>query len=280
MIRSPFIALALGLCATPVFADPAARIVSLGGSVTEIVVALGAEDRLIGRDSTSTWPEAITALPDVGYIRMLSPEGVLSLGPDLVIAEPGAGPAEALDVLRNAGVPFIEMPGAPSPEGVLAKVDAVALALDLPEEGARLHARLAADFATLAQKNEDQPVRGKVLFVLGIQAGQVMAGGAGSSADGIIALAGADNAAAAVEGFRMIGDEAIMDMSPDLIVTVSHGAPGEGDPNAAIMAHPVLALTPAAQAGKVLNLDGMLLLGFGPRTPEAASLLHDALYGQ
>ena len=36
---------------------------------------------------------------------------------------------------------------------------------------------------------------------------------------------------------------------------------------------------PAAKSGAILRMDGMLLLGFGPRTPEAAQQLHDALYG-
>ncbi len=63
------------------------RIVSLGGAVTETLVALGEEDRIVARDATSTWPARIRDLPDVGYIRALSPEGVLSMRPDLILAE-------------------------------------------------------------------------------------------------------------------------------------------------------------------------------------------------
>ena len=105
------LALSLALAApalpTAALADPAKRVLTLGGSVTEIAVALGAEDRLIGRDSTSTFPPSVTSLPDVGYFRALSPEGVLALNPDLILSENGAGPREALDVLNAAGIPFI-----------------------------------------------------------------------------------------------------------------------------------------------------------------------------
>src|SRR6478752_3765983 len=57
------------------------RLVSVGGDVTEIIYALGEENRLIARDSTSIYPEAASKLPDVGYMRALSPEGVLAVKP-------------------------------------------------------------------------------------------------------------------------------------------------------------------------------------------------------
>ena len=78
--------------------DPASRVVSIGGAVTEIVYALGEEARLVARDTTSNYPPEATALPDVGYIRRLSPEGVMSVRPDLILSEEGAGPPEALKV--------------------------------------------------------------------------------------------------------------------------------------------------------------------------------------
>ncbi|MGB3455840.1 MAG: ABC transporter substrate-binding protein, partial [Litorimonas sp.] len=76
------------------------RVVSLGGDLTEIVVALGAEDTLIARDATSSFPPSIEALPDVGYVRALNAEGILALSPTLVIASSEAGPPEALEQLR------------------------------------------------------------------------------------------------------------------------------------------------------------------------------------
>src|SRR5690554_4553900 len=88
----------------------AGRVVSLGGAVSEIVVALGQGGRLVARDTTSTWPEAVAALPDVGYLRQLSPEGLISVAPDLILAEEGAGPPEAVEVLRAAAIPFVTIP--------------------------------------------------------------------------------------------------------------------------------------------------------------------------
>ena len=275
MMRLAFLALLLPAMAA---AEPAQRVVSLGGSVTEIAVALGARDRLIGRDATSNHPEAITALPDVGYIRALSAEGVLGLGPDLIISERGAGPAEAVEALRAAGVPFVEMPGEATPEGVLDKISAVAAALDLPAQGDALRAEVAAGLEAARAKAEAVAERRSVLFVLALQGGRVMAGGEGTSAEGIIRLAGADNAATGFRGWKQITDEAVIAAAPDVILMMDRG----GDLAVTaddVLAHPALALTPAAQAGRILRMDGMLVLGFGPRTPQAAADLHAAIYG-
>lgn len=270
-----WLVLALFGVTLPATADT--RIVSLGGSVTEIVVALGAADRLVARDTTSNFPESITALPDVGYIRALSPEGVLSVQPTLILAEDGAGPPEALDVLRAAGVAMVAMPGDPSAEGVLAKITAVAEALNLLDRGARLAADVSAGFDAARAEAATVTTPKKVLFILSLQGGRVMAGGAGTEAEGIIALAGGINAATGFDGYKPMTDEAVLSAAPDVILMMDR----EGDlaiAEADVLAQPALAATPAAAAGAIVWMDGMLLLGFGPRTPDAARALHAALY--
>ena len=285
MMRKPIplrVVLALAVSAaliTPAVAADSKRVVTLGGSVTEIAVALGAADLLVARDSTSTYPAEITALPDVGYIRALSPEGVLSVAPDLILAEADAGPPAAVDVLTAAGVPFQRMPGDPTPAGVVAKIKAVAAALDLKTEGAALAAKVQASLTEAEARAAALTDKKRVLFVLSLQGGRVMAGGEGSSAEGIIALAGGINAATGFQGYKQITDEAVLAAAPDLILMMERaGDLAIGNPD--VMAHPTLSQTPAAQAGHILRMDGMMLLGFGPRTPEAAKLLYDALYAQ
>lgn len=290
MMRSPLSRLHLGLMLTTALAlglaltlaparaeQPAPRVISLGGSVTEIAVALGAEDRLVARDSTSTYPASIAALPDVGYIRALSPEGVLSLSPDLIIAEGDAGPPETVEVLRASGIPFLLMPNDPSPNGVVEKITAVAAALDLPEAGQAMSDKVKAGLDAAQARADAVQTPKRVLFILSLQGGKVMAGGEGSSAEGIIHLAGAVNAASGFQGYKPITDEAIIAAAPDLILMMDR----EGDlaiNDADVLAQPALAETPAARSGAILRMDGMLLLGFGPRTPEAAQRLYDALY--
>jgi iron complex transport system substrate-binding protein len=265
------------LLATPALADPAQRVLTLGGSVTEIAVALGAQDRLIARDTTSTYPPAITALPDVGYFRALSPEGVLALAPDLILSENGAGPPEAIEVLQAAGIPFITTGPDTTAEGLIAKIETVAQALDLPEEGKALAAQTAEGLAQSKARAATVTAPKRVLFILSLQGGRIMAGGEGSSAESIIQLAGGINAGTGFQGYKQITDEAVIAAAPDVILMMDR----EGDlaiTNTDILTHPALSQTPAATSGAILQMDGLLLLGFGPRTPQAAADLHALLY--
>ncbi|MDB5657966.1 MAG: hemin transporter substrate-binding protein [Cypionkella sp.] len=272
------LALALSVAViTPAVAEDAKRVVTLGGSVTEIAVALGAGDRLVARDSTSNYPASITALPDVGYIRALSPEGVLSVDPDLILAEADAGPPAAVDVLNAAGVPFLRMPGDPTPAGVVAKIKAVAEALGRKAEGEALAAKVQVGLSEAETRAAAVTDKKRVLFVLSLQGGRLMAGGEGSSAEGIIALAGGINAAEGFKGYKQMTDEAVLAAAPDLILMMDReGDLAIGNPD--VMAHPTLSQTPAALSGNIVRMDGMMLLGFGVRTPDAAKALYDALY--
>ncbi|MER2507922.1 MAG: ABC transporter substrate-binding protein, partial [Amaricoccus sp.] len=141
MIRFGALVLLLGGTAGGVEAAPE-RVLAIGGSITEIVYALGQSDRLIGRDSTSTWPPEALALPDLGYMRALSPEGVLSVAPDLILADVDSGPPEAVAAIEAASVAYVEVPSDESPEGVARKIEVVADALGVPAEGAALAGRV------------------------------------------------------------------------------------------------------------------------------------------
>ena len=275
MIRTLCLTLAL---TAPAMADDTSRLITLGGSVTEIAVALGVEGRLVARDTTSNFPDSIQSLPDVGYIRALSPENILALDPALIVAEGDAGPPEAVEVLTAAGIPFVLVPEATDPQGIIAKITAVAEALGQPEKGAELAAKVQAglDAATARAAAVAKPKR--VLFILSLQGGRVMAGGEGTEAEGIIRLAGGINAATGFQGYKPMTDEAVLTAQPDVILMMDR----EGElsiSDADVLAQPALSQTPAAGAAAILRMDGMLLLGFGPRTPEAALALHDALYG-
>lgn len=278
MTRPTFFGLlaGLGMAATAALAD-GDRVITLGGSVTEIAVALGAGDRLVARDTTSNWPESVLSLPDVGYIRALSAEGVLSAAPDLILAEGDAGPPEAVEVLKSTGVTFLLMPEASSAKDLPAKILAVGEALGLPEAAAKLADDVHAGLNEAEARAAAVPVRQRVLFLLSLQDGRIMAGGEGTEAAGIIALSGGQNVGTGFTGYKQMTDEAVIAAAPDVILMMDR----EGDlavADADILAHPALAQSPAGKAGRILRMDGMLMLGFGPRTPEAAGQLFWMLY--
>ncbi|WP_423339495.1 heme/hemin ABC transporter substrate-binding protein [Rhizobium sp. HT1-10] len=256
------------------------RLVSIGGDVTEIIYALGEEKRLIARDSTSLYPEAAAKLPDVGYMRALSPEGILAVNPSAIIAVEGAGPPEALAVLRSASVPFETVPQTYERDGILKKIATVGTLLGVPDKAKALEASVAADLDAAIAESEQRPIaeRKRVLFVLSVQGGKIMGSGTGTAADGIIRLAGAINAVGVFPGYKPLTDEAIIEAKPDVIL-VMNGGGNHATGNDELLTQPAIALTPAAEHKAIIHMDGLHLLGFGPRTASAIRELNSAIYG-
>lgn len=115
--------------------------------MTEIVYALGAGTRLVGVDTSSTYPESASRLPQVGYQRALSAEGVLSLSPSLVLASAEAGPPAALSQLRASHTTVLVVPAVYSIDGVRMKIRLIAQALGREAQGEALLAALDHDLA-------------------------------------------------------------------------------------------------------------------------------------
>jgi iron complex transport system substrate-binding protein len=275
----------IALVATPLasaaelhaFADPS-RVVSIGGSLTEIIYALDEGDRLVGRDQTATYPEAAIALPDVGYARRLAPEGVLSVSPTALLVLEGSGPPEALDVLSHAGVEYQTVPESYSAEGVIAKIIAVGEALGIEDKATAYADEVRAQFAALAEATAAIETPKRVLFVLSTEGGKIQASGTGTAADGIIALAGAKNAVTDYSGYKALTEEAIISAAPDAIVMMDRGG-DHAATDAELLAHPAIALTPVRESKAIYRLDGAYLLGFSPRAAAAATELSALLYG-
>lgn len=256
----------------------ASRVVAIGGSITEIIYALGEEERLIARDTTSVFPEAALELPDVGYIRQLSPEGVLSVDPSVIVALEGSGPPEAVEVLQKASIPMATVPDRFDREGILEKIRVVGDVLDVEDKAAALAAETDADLKAAEQATADITERKKVLFVLSLQGGRILASGTDSAADGIIKMAGGVNAVTDYQGYKQLTDEAVIEAAPDVILAMDRGGDHETQAND-LLSHPAIAATPAAKTGSVVRMDGAYLLGFGPRTAAAVRDLSAALYG-
>lgn len=276
--------LLLAACALPALpwragaAEPSAqRIVSIGGAVTEILYALGLGERIAAVDTTSVQPpEALRTKPNVGYMRQLSAEGILSVRPTLVIAAEGAGPPDILRLVREAGVPLAMVPEDPTEAGVLARITTVAAAVGREAEGEALAAEARRGFAELTALRARIRRPARALFILSLQNGRTMVGGRNTSADGMLKLAGAENVAGIIEGYKPMTDEAVIAAMPEVVVMMRHG-PG-GEPPADLFELPALSRSPAAREKRLVTMNGLYLIGFGPRTPQAARDLLLALH--
>jgi heme transport system substrate-binding protein len=253
------------------------RIVSIGGSITEILYAIGLQQKIAAVDTTSLYPlDALKEKPNVGYMRQLSAEGVLALSPTLVLALQGSGPKETIDILEQSKVPFVAVPDEFSGDGIVEKIRVVAQAAAAPERGECLARRVRDELATLDGMRAQirKPLR--VAFVLSLAGNRPTIAGRATAADGIISLAGATNAFTDFDGYKLVNDEAIIAAKAEAVLVMQRGERALSAET--VFAQPALTMTPAAERKAFVSMDGLFLLGFGPRTARAARELAAHLY--
>lgn len=250
--------------------EDSSRIAVAGGSITEIIYLLGYEQRLVGVDLTSNFPEAATSLPSVGYVRNLSVEGLLSLQPTLILGEDDMGPPAVLEQLEDAGVVTKRIPESHDAEGILTKIECVANLLDLPtiETEPRLQEfRTVAD--QLKEARADYPDSVSVALLLSLNSGAPVAAGDNTSGGGFLRMVGARNVFADIDGWKPVSPEFMAAANPDVIVVPTRGANAIGGITE-VASHPSLRATKASLNDRIVVIDGMAMLGFGPRTLQTA----------
>jgi iron complex transport system substrate-binding protein len=255
----------------------ARRIVTLGGSVTEIVYALGAGDQVVGVDASSVYPADVDDKPSIGYFRRVPAEGVLSLNPSLVLALEGTGPPSVLDQLRSAGVRVERVPDASSVAGAKQKIRQIAGVLDREARADTLIQQLEQDLAEARALRSGVTTTPRVLFVYARGSGTMNVAGPGTSAAKMIELAGAANAISGFSGFKPMTAEAVAQAEPDVILMLTRGLESVGGVDG-LLEQPGVRLTPAGKNRRILAMDDLLFLGFGPRLGVAVKQLTQMLH--
>ena len=267
---------AMPAAAVPNANPPVQRIVAIGGAVTEILYALGQDRKIVGVDTTSLYPpQALKSKPNVGYFRAFSPEGVLSLDPTLIIASDAAGPAYAIKLLQQSKIPVERLSDDFTAAGVVAKIETIGHLTHSESKAAELAKSISQGFADVAALRRRADGKTRVLFIIAMQGGRPLVAGNGTAADAMIKLAGGVNVGADFVGYKQMNDESIIAGAPDVIVMMANGK--QPDKNE-IFGLPALKTVPAASHQRLVAMDGLYLLGFGPRTPQAAKDLLGAFY--
>ncbi|AZF01938.1 Heme ABC transporter, cell surface heme and hemoprotein receptor HmuT [Pseudomonas orientalis] len=257
------------------------RWVSAGGALSEWVTALGGESKLVGVDTTSQHPASLKALPSIGYQRQLSAEGILSLRPQLLVGTEEMGPPPVVAQIRSAGVQ-VEM--------FSAQPDLASLRTNLSHLGELLGSEAKANelfsayeqalaqqkaWVAKAQLTQKAP---RVLLLLGQAGGKPLIAGKDTAADWIVQQAGGHNLATH-SGYKLFSVESLAGLSPDVLVFADRALSGEAARVALFKENPVLASTPAAKNGRVIELDPTLLVGgLGPRLPQSLAQLSAGFY--
>lgn len=258
------------------------RLVPLTGSLNEIVFSLGLGKQVVARDITATFEQA-ERLPVVTRAHDVSAESVLSLRPTLVIAETTTGPAEAVEQIRDAGIPLLVVEPAKGLDDVGTRIGTVARALGVDAAGDELSARTAERIAAVQRRipasgNGRKP-RVAFLYLRG-SASVYLLGGRDSGASSLLEAAGAVDAgkeSGLDKDFTAITSEALAKAAPDAILLMSKGLESVGGPDGLVKI-PGVAETPAGLDRRFISVDDGVLLNYGPRTDQVLASLVEQLY--
>ncbi len=257
----------------PVTIGDTSRVVTLGGVITETAFALGAGDQIVGVDASSTQAhDQASTRTVVPYYRMLSAEPVIALGPTLVLGTDEVGPADVVQLIRDAGVPTLLLPQELTTDGTVALITAVGRALGRDAEAAALIETLHADLAAARDLVAGATASPTVMFLLLPPGAPLLVSGTGTEADTMIGLAGATNAVSAFPGYVPLTPEAAVAAAPEIILTTTASLEAAGGIDG-LLALPGISDTPAGAARAIVAMDDLELLSFGPRTGQAIAAL-------
>lgn len=252
------------------------KIVSIGASTTEILYALGEENHIAGIDSSSLLPpQARSSKPNLGYFRMLSTESVLAVSPDYVIAVPTTGPKHVLDALNSLGIPVAIIPETYSEQGIKEKINLIAHIVGKDSKALDLIHNLEKAFQNFEHLVREKHTTLCILYVMSYQNNKIVVGGKGTAIDAMIHLTGHVNAARQVSGYKMITNEDLVRMAPNVILMMNENS--QGITAETLFKQPAFSLIPAAHQKALVKMDSSALLSFGLSTPEALTTLYKHL---
>lgn len=244
------------------------RIVSLSGSITEIIYAVGSQKELIGVDVTSTYPAAAEKLTNLGHVRKLALESLLALNPTHVVMLEDEVSPDLKSKLEQAKIELITFKHPNSVEDAKSLVKEVAKWLGKADASDAIVSKMDDDINKLS-KLVKKP---KVLFVYARGAGTLMVAGENTPLEKMIVLAGGENAGKGFTDFKPLTSESVIAANPDVILMFTSGAQSLGSDG--IFNVPGVMATNAGKNKALIQMDGQLLSGFGPRVAQALTELN------
>lgn len=240
------------------------RIVSLNGTVTEILCALGLQRQIVGVDITSTYPVEMVKTPKVGHNRSIGAEAVLALRPTIIMGtRTNSGvdvKPEVIQQFNSAAVKTVFFEQGYSVAETRKLITDVADAVGLSAKVPALLRRMDADLAIVRKPVRTQ----KVLFIYARGTGTLLVAGRNTPVEKMIELAGATNAATGFDNFKPLTAESLIAANPDVLLLFNSGLESLGGVDG-LLKIPGVAQTNAGRNRKVIDMDGQLLTGFSPR---------------
>lgn len=246
------------------------RIVSAGGSITDIIFALGAGESIVAADSTSMYPSAAHNIPKIGYYRQLGLESVLSFSPTHLIGSQAMGPETVVDQIKSSGINTHILGENRSYAGLLSLIRDLGAVLDKPDNAKALIASIQASVAKAEEmavypNSTTPPV---AIFILSSHDRGLTVAGTNTVPNALFEKAGIVNAAAQIQNYKQMENEAIIKQNPDLIFLASHQFT-DADAQRLVCQQPALKFTKAGRHCRILTMNSGMSLGLSTRFPQA-----------
>lgn len=252
------------------------RIVTAGGSITEIIYALNEQQNLVGVDMTSTFPATVKELPQIGYWKQLSIEGILSLKPTLFITWKDAGPEQIFEQLSSTNVDVLSLQRVPNDLTLLLdNITKIGDKLNKQVEAKQLVETISTDISQVENKIAQAKEKPKVMFLFSIS-GVTQVAGKNTVADSVITLAGGDNIATH-DNYKNYSNEAFIIANPDVLILTAQSIEAIGGVENLVQ-YAGINHTNAWKNKRIVVIDQALILGMGPRVNQAVTTLYDGFY--
>lgn len=260
--------------------------IDMYGTTSRIVYRLGLGDNLVGRDTSTNFPQAEhLPLVTVGG-HDLTAEAILALDPSVIITDTSLGPWDVILQMRESGIPVVVVDSQRNIHNVAPMVQQIADALGISQRGAELAAEVDSEIsakiteiAKIAPSDEAKKLRMAFLYVRG-DSGVYYMFGQGTGADTLITALGGIDVSAEIswDGMRPISDEGLISAAPDLIFVMSKGLESAGGVDGLISTLPAIGQTPAGEKKRIIDMDDTQILSYGPATADVLDALAVAVY--
>jgi len=262
-----------------------ARYVVISPIYNEIIWALGAQDKVVGIDLSTTYPPEVKKVQTVGYHRALSAEGILSLHPTAVVHDNNIGPPQVVQQLQQLNIPMKTFSAKnDSFDGTKALIREIGTYFHKESRAEELCNTLETQRAASLEKVKQYTDRPRVAVIhFGRASNVYMVVGTGGGGDGggvsqMIELAGGQMAVENRGMQRMESPEIIAQANPDVILLTDFGYDRLGGSLDQIKALPGVATSNAAKNNHIYRIEENVLNYFGPRSGEniakIASIIH------
>lgn len=243
------------------------RIVCVSKHLTEMLFALGKGSQIVAVDLSSTYPDSAKLLKTVGYHRVLSAEGIISMNPDLVIHSNDIGPETVVPQLEKVGMKIKVFPGANTLDSARLLLTQLGEYFDAKQQADSINKSIDAEMQKVAEAQKQYSDTPSVMIIHFGRANNVyfVMSGRNGAGDKMIAMAGGKSAKYDAKGAREISAEAVAAANPDVIIATDFGFDKMGGVEK-FKTIPGVALTNAAKNNRIVRFEEHDLVYFGPRS--------------